>query len=235
MTTTGKTKNVGDTERVVSALAGGALVSWGLRRRSLGGIVVAAVGADLLYRGFSGHCDLYQWMGKSTAGSEQPEVESSITIAKPADELYRLWRDPQNLSRIMGHFADVDARGDNRMHWRVHGPLDQQIEWDAEITEEHPGERLRWVSVGDAPLPNEGEVAFRQKAPESGTEVHLWMRFTPPGGALGKAAFALAGSTPHSIARHALRRFKSLAETGEIPAQGRSPIVRSDGAGANVG
>lgn len=232
MTTTDKTKNVGDTERIVSALAGGALVTWGLRRRSLGGLVVAAIGGDLLYRGFTGHCDVYQWLGTSTAQSAPPEVESAITIAKPADELYRLWRNPQNLSRIMGHFADVQARGDNRMHWRVHAPLDQKVEWDAEIIEEQPGERLRWVSVGDAPLPNEGEVAFRSKAPESGTEVHLWMRFEPPGGAMGKAAVAIAGSVPHSIARHALRRFKSLAETGEVQTLRHNPPVHANGLGA---
>lgn len=232
MKNSSKTKNVGDTERIVSAIAGGALVTWGLRRRSLGGLVVAAIGGDLLYRGFTGHCDVYQWLGTSTAESAQPEVETAITIDKPADELYRLWRDPQNLSRIMGHFADVQSVGDNRVHWRVHAPLDQQIEWDAEITEEKPGERLRWMSVGDGPLPNEGEVTFRPRTPQPGTEVHLWMRFKPPGGALGKAAVALAGSTPHSVARHALRRFKSLAETGETPTLSHAPTVHADGMGA---
>ena len=43
--------NVGDTERMLSAVGGGALVLLGLGRRSLPGLAVAGIGASLLYRG----------------------------------------------------------------------------------------------------------------------------------------------------------------------------------------
>lgn len=220
------TTNVGDVERVASALAGAACVTWGLRRRSLGGLLVAAAGGELLYRGFSGHCRFYQWLGKSTVDSGPTHVETAITIGRPAEELYRLWRDPQALSRIMGHFADVEARGEGRLHWTVRGPLEQRLQWDSETIDEHPGESLRWRSCAGAPVPNEGELRFAPAPQERGTEVRFRLRFDPPGGVLGRAAVKALGSTPSLIAGHALRRFKSLAETGEIPTLERNPSAR---------
>lgn len=232
MMDTNKTKNVGDTERILSAVAGSTLVTWGLRRRSLGGLVVAVLGADLLYRGFTGHCNVYQWLGKNTADDEPTEIESAITIDKPADELYRMWREPANLSRIMGHFADVQAQGENRQHWKVHAPLGQEAEWESEITEERAGECLRWASVEGATLQNEGEISFVPAPQNHGTEVHLAMRFQPPGGVLGRAAIRALGPAPRLIAGHALRRFKSLAETGEIATLRHNPSARPGAGGA---
>ena len=49
-----RTVNVGETERVVSVIAGGALALWGLARRSPLGIALAAAGAALAYRGATG-------------------------------------------------------------------------------------------------------------------------------------------------------------------------------------
>lgn len=226
MMDTSKTKNVGDTERILSAVAGSTLVTWGLKRRSLVGLMIAAVGGDLLYRGVTGHCHVYQWLGKNTAHEGPTEIESAITIGKPADELYRMWREPANLSRIMGHFADVQAQGEHRQHWKVHAPLGQEAEWESEITEERAGECLRWASVEGAALQNEGEISFAPAPQNRGTEVHLAMRFQPPGGVLGKAAVAVLGPAPRLVAHHALRRFKSLAETGEIATLRHNPSAR---------
>lgn len=218
--------NVGDVERVASAVAGAALFKRGLKRRSLGGLVLAAAGGSLLYRGFSGHCGLYQRLGRDTAHNDPTAVTRAITIGKPADELYRMWCDPQILSRIMGHFAEVRSIGDKRLHWSAHGPLDRSFEWDAEIVDDHPDESLAWRSLAGADLPNEGRVQFTPAPQERGTEVTLFMRFDPPGGALGKAAAQVLGSAPGLLASHVLRRFKSLAETGEIATTRHNPSGR---------
>lgn len=230
---TSRKKNVGDIERVVSAVAGGVLLTWGLRRRSLGGLALVAAGAELVYRGVSGHCQMYQWLGRNTAQDGPVEVTSSVMINKSADALYRLWREPDTMSRIMGQFAEVEARGENRTHWRTPEVMGKALEWDADITEDHAGELLCWRSSGDAPLPNDGEVHFHEALPGSGTEVRLTMRFHPPGGALGRAALKALGPTPRSLAGHALRRFKSLAETGEVTTPGHRPPVRTNGAAAH--
>src|SRR6476661_1064971 len=59
--------NVGEAERILSAVGGGALALYGLSRGSLGGLALAAVGGCLAYRGLSGHCSLYGQLGVSTA------------------------------------------------------------------------------------------------------------------------------------------------------------------------
>ena len=214
----GKTRNVGDIERVVSALAGGALVTWGLRRRSLGGLIVAAAGGEMIHRGISGHCAMYAWLGKDMADAGPLEIESAVIIDKPAVELYRAWCDPDMLSRVMGDFAEVRAIGKKRWHWNAHGPADKGVEWESEITEEREGELLRWRSAGDAAIPNDGEVHFHEAPQGLGTEVRLTMRFEPPGGALGRAAVKMLGPTPQRLASRALLRFRNLVETGGAPA-----------------
>jgi len=64
--------NVGEKERMLSVLSGGALGLFGLTRGSLGGFALAAIGGSLLYRGMTGHCSLYQALDVSTATPRGP-------------------------------------------------------------------------------------------------------------------------------------------------------------------
>lgn len=158
----------------------------------------------------------------------EPEVERSITIGKAADELYQLWRDPKTLPQVMAGFATVRA-SDDRMHWRVEGPLGRAYEWDSETVDDRPGEGVGWRSLAGGALSNEGSVRFHPAPADRGTVVTLRVRFDPPGGALGDAAVRLLGTTPLDlVADGALLRFKSLAETGEIPTTERQPAARAD-------
>src|SRR2546426_11074846 len=59
--------NVGDAERWVSGLGGGALALYGLTRGSVGGVALALLGGALVYRGVTGHCDIYQTLGTNTS------------------------------------------------------------------------------------------------------------------------------------------------------------------------
>ena len=61
------------------------------------------------------------------------------------------------------------------------------VEWDAEITEDIPDERIGWRSVGDADVPNEGRVWFVPAPDGASTEVHVLLVYDVPGGQLGKA------------------------------------------------
>lgn len=224
--------NIHQTERIVSAGLGGRLLLRSLPRRSLGG---AALASALLYRGISGHSYLYQALGMSTAeregigaSADTAEVERSITIGKPANELFRFWREPQRLSQILGDIAQVTQVSGGRQHWVVHGPFNRRMEWDTQVIEDHPGELVRWKSLDGAPLPNEGLVRFRPAPRDWGTEVALRFRFDAPGGTLGNAVAKRLGIVPGMLAEKALRRFKSLAETGEIPTLKHNPAARID-------
>jgi uncharacterized membrane protein len=70
--------NVGDLERVASAIGGLLLGVYGLSRRSLAGAGLAAFGASLVYRGISGHCELYQRLGMNTAAAPSAEGPSDL-------------------------------------------------------------------------------------------------------------------------------------------------------------
>lgn len=188
---------------------------------ALGGAALALVAGGLLYHNVKGRRD-------GATPSDTREVERSITIGASADELYRAWRDPSNLSRIMGDMAEVIAAGADRTHWTAHGPLGRRLEWDTRVVEERPGEMLRWESLDGATLPNSGELRFRPAPGNRGTEAALRVRFDPPGGALGSAVAARLGIVPDLLADKALRRFKSLIETGEIPTLAHNPSARDE-------
>ena len=167
--------------------------------------------------------------GQGGASGGEPEVERSITIGKTADELRHCWLDPRTLPQIMAGFATVRAIGDGRMHWKVEGPLGRSLEWDTETVGDRPGEGIGWRSLPNAAISNEGSVRFRPAPADRGTVATLHFRFDPPGGALGAAAVKLLGTTPLDLAAdQALHRFKSLAETGEIPTTARQPAARAD-------
>jgi uncharacterized membrane protein len=157
-----------------------------------------------------------------------PEVKRSITIGKAADVLSDRWVDPTTLPRIMAGFATVEALGDGRMHWRVEGPLGRAYEWDSETVEDRRGEGIAWRSLPDAAISHNGSIQFRPAIGDRGTVATLRLRFDRPGG-VGNAALKLLGTTPMDLAVDwALRRFKSLVETGEIPTTRSQPAARAD-------
>ncbi|QSX00267.1 SRPBCC family protein [Haloterrigena alkaliphila] len=215
-------------KRAGTLALGGALVAFGLRRRSIGGTVVALAGGFLSYRTLSGSL--------SESGGAHP-VERSVTIGKPADELTELVRDPENLERIVGEFAEVTETGDDRYEWRATGPLDRELSWEMESTADEPGERLRWETVdgvssglgGSGALFDAWSLSFDEAPGDRGTEVTLEVRFDPPGGSVGSAAVERLEVVPESLVGTALDRFKSLAETGEVPTTANRPSARGRG------
>lgn len=231
--------NVNQVERAVSMLLGGMLVASGIRRRSLGGAVAALAGGGLLARGVTGHSTLYQKLGlHSEGGRKIPmarrarsefDIVRAMTIGKPAEELYRLWRDPKVQAQLLADYGEITMKDDKHAHWRVRGPLDQPIEWDTEIVEERPGQMLRWRTAAGAKLPCEGSVEFRPAPGNRGTEVVLRMKFSPPVRAPGGTVMDLLGFVPKQMALKVLWRLKALSETGEIPTIKLQPACRNDG------
>ncbi|WP_224270490.1 SRPBCC family protein [Haloprofundus salinisoli] len=233
---------LGVSSRIASAVVGGALVFFGLRRRSLVGAVMALIGGWLVYRGGSGqrrprattsspvssersvHRD-----GEQSAGPM--DVERSATVGKSADELDELWRDPETLTRVASGVAEVtlEDEEEGRYRWRVDAPLGRTLTWETRIVEDRPGELLRWTSVDGSSVAAEGSLRFRPAPADRGTEVTLHLRFDPPGGSVGSAAMNLLGVVPETLVSKMLYRFKSLAETGEIPTLDRNPSARGKG------
>jgi uncharacterized membrane protein len=230
-------RNVSDPERWASVIGGAALAIYGLDRRDLAGGLLAVIGAELIRRGATGHCLVYDALNVSTAtdatargphrdlpaspaatvrASRAVKVEHSVTVKAPASELYAFWRDPANLPRVLEFVESVEMLSDTTARWRVRGPAGKSIEWDAEIINEIPNELLAWKSVGDADVPNAGSLHFRPAPNGRGTEVKIVFEYEPPAGHLGAWLAKLVKEDPSAQVRDALRRFKQLVETGEI-------------------
>jgi len=234
----GPVVNVGEAERLASKIGGGVLVGLGLMRGGLRGLTLAGLGGALLYRGATGHCSLYQAIGANTADDRGPSdsvpaqagvhIEESITIRRPADELYRFWRDYANLSRFMEDVESVTATSPDGMtsHWVAKGPMGAKLEWDAEIHNEAPGEMIAWRSTGGQ-VETAGSVHFVAAPGDRGTEVRLNQKFNPPGGRLGVAAAKLFGQGPEGTTRTTLRQFKQLMESGQIVTVSGQPSGRA--------
>jgi uncharacterized membrane protein len=143
-------------------------------------------------------------------------VRKAITIGRPAEELYKFWRDFHNLPRFMRHLEAVQVIDERRSHWTAKAPLGRTVEWDAEVTEDRPNERLAWRSLEGADVPNDGSVGFERAPGGRGTVVRVDLRYEPPGGIIGATLARLFGEEPGQQVQEDLRAFKQLMETGEV-------------------
>jgi uncharacterized membrane protein len=210
--------NISDIERVGSIVGGGALTITGLSRLP-SGLLPALIGSYLLYRGIGGHCPLYSALGIDTsnsANSAAVHIERSVTINREPAELFRFWRDFNNLPRIMKHLESVTVYDQRRSHWVAKAPLDQRVEWDAEVVRELPDRMIAWRSTRDAQVPNGGSVHFTPAPGGRGTELRVVLVYWPPAGKLGRAIAMMLGEEPTVQMEDDLRRFKMQMEAGEV-------------------
>jgi len=211
-------------ERWLSLASGIGLGLYGLSRRTPGSLIAAAIGGSLVYRGLSGHCSLYQTLDINTskqhrgvAASRGEKIEVNITVERPAPDLYRFWRNLENLGHFMSHLESVKETGNNRSHWVAYGPLGYRAEWDAEIFNERPNELIAWRSLEGSTVDTAGSVHFKPAPQGRGTEVSVTLKYDPPAGKAGNLAAWLFGESPQQTVREDLRRFKQFMETGEVP------------------
>jgi len=229
--------NVGQTERIVCAVAGAAMVVAGLKKQNLAGAALALIGGGLAYRAWTGHCHMYETMGTGTAGKRREGVGSSVhkgvkvqktyTVQRSPEECYRFWRDFENLPRFMTHLESVRKLSETRSRWTAKAPLGATVSWEAEIITDRPNELIAWRSLEGADVDNAGSVRFRPGPNGQGAEVTVELNYEPPAGMIGAAVAKLFGEEPELQVREDLRRFKQVMEAGEIPTTQGQPSGRS--------
>ncbi|MEV4287872.1 SRPBCC family protein [Nonomuraea bangladeshensis] len=148
------------------------------------------------------------------------QVRASITINKPRAEVYRFWRDLENLPTFMTHLESVRTLGGGRSRWRAKGPV-VDLEWEAEIIDERAGDLIAWRSVPGKGVRNAGLVSFTDGPAGRGTVVDVSLEYGMRGRKLAAAVARMFGEHPEQQVRDDLRRFKQVMETGEV--------VRSEG------
>jgi uncharacterized membrane protein len=147
-------------------------------------------------------------------------VKAAITVRASRDQVYSFWHDFHNLPRFMAHLESVEPRGGGHYHWKASAPIGS-VEWDAEITQDRPGELIAWRSLPGSDIETSGEVRFADAPGDRGTEIHVNMHYSSPAGRVGELLAKLMGEEPRQQVKDDLRRLKQVIETGDV--------VRSDG------
>ena len=88
-----------------------------------------------------------------------PKIEQSIEVDVPVSTAYNQWTQFEEFPKFMDGVEDVRQLDDTHLHWvaEIRG---QREEWDAEITEQHPDERIAWKATGGKN--NAGVVTFHR-------------------------------------------------------------------------
>jgi uncharacterized membrane protein len=146
-------------------------------------------------------------------------VEQSIDVDVPVRTAYDQWTQFESFPKFMDGVERIDQISDTRTHWvtKIGGV---EREFDAEITEQHPDERVAWRAV-DGPT-HAGVVTFHRLDQDT-TRVMLQMEVEPEG-VVEKVGDAL-GLVKHRT-KQDLERFKEFIEDrgretgawrGEVP------------------
>jgi uncharacterized membrane protein len=218
--------NIGKTERKISAVLGALL----LGSLALKGLPAKwarlGFGLVMVERALTGFCAPYKLLGVTSVQPEEGrtvglplkrglEIEQTVTVNRPRDEVYAYWRDLSNLPKFMRHLESVKELPEQRSHWVAKAPI--AVAWDAEITTERPGELIGWRSVESAAVKNAGSVRFKDAPGDRGTEVHVYFEYQPVAGPAGQVAAKLIKQVTIQQVRMDLGRFKAILEAGEAP------------------
>jgi uncharacterized membrane protein len=217
-------RNVSNWERAASLAAGTALLVVAAKRPRLRSLATTT-GSGLIARAVTGYCPVNAAVGRDSrrtstrqalAGNRGIHVKESITIRRPADELFRFWRQFSNLPRFMKHLDEVRELSPTLSVWTAKAPAGFRVKWEAEVINEIEGELIGWQSTDNADVATAGSVRFVPTA-QGATEVHVHLQYEPPAGRLGAFVAGLFGDEPSQTIREDLRRLKAMLETGEIP------------------
>lgn len=133
-------------------------------------------------------------------------IEHSIDIDVPVNTAYNQWTQFEEFPQFMEGVEEVRQIDDRRLHW-VASVAGRRVEWDAEIFEQVPDQKISWRSVSG--IRNQGTIMF-DKTSENTTRVTARIAYEPEGflekagGALGMASTRVKGD---------LQRFKEFVES----------------------
>jgi uncharacterized membrane protein len=149
-------------------------------------------------------------------------VTKSVDVNVPISTAYNQWTQFETFPEFMGGVDQISQLDDKHLHWKV-TVGGQSREFDAEITEQHPDERVAWKSTDGKT--HAGVVTFHQLAPEE-TRVTVQLDWEPEG--IAEKAGAIVGVDDLQVSGD-LSRFKDFIENrqgetgswrGEVPREG---------------
>jgi uncharacterized membrane protein len=104
-------------------------------------------------------------------------VEKSIVVNVPVRTAYDQWTQFEEFPQFMEGIEKVRQEGDSHTHWHAN-IAGQEVQWDADITEQTPDQRVSWRSTTGAH--NAGTVSFQSQGADQ-TNVTLRLEYEPEG------------------------------------------------------
>jgi uncharacterized membrane protein len=207
-------RNVGSTDRIISAAAG-AYLGYLAFRNFKKNYTYLLPASYLLWRSASGYCAIYDLTGTDTTEGASPIVfTKAVTIQANKDDVYQYWRQLENLPAIMTHVSEVQKISDTKYLWKAEFNK-QQFSWNAEIIEDIPGERISWMSVDSPDVENGGTVEFTDIA-DGGTELKVHILYKPAKTQLGRLVAKVLNPLFKQKVQDDLMEFKRRVELGEF-------------------
>ena len=168
---------------------------------------------------------------RATADSEGMQdverAETSLMINCSPAECYRYWREVSNFPNFVRELKSVQTTGEKTSHWVMSLPRNAgEVEWDAEITEDVPDQRISWQSKPGSDATVNGSVTFEAAPGGRGTVIRVQMDYDFAGRSIAAPASRLLGMNPEQFANKALRRFKQILEIGEVTETEGQPAGR---------
>jgi uncharacterized membrane protein len=135
-----------------------------------------------------------------------PSVTKSIDVSVPVRTAYNQWTQFESFPNFMGGVESITQTDDTHSHWvtKIGGVT---REFDTEITEQHPDERVAWKSTDGKT--HAGVVTFHRLG-EGESRVTVQIDWEAEG--IVEKAGALVGVDDHQV-KADLERFKSYIES----------------------
>lgn len=160
--------------------------------------------------------DAPAWTLRNSKRGARPIVAKTLLIGRPRAELYAAWKDFGTFDRFMENVVAVELLDEGRSRWTIKAPAGKTVTLVTRIGEDIPGEKIAWESEPESDIATKGQVEFDDAPGGRGTFVSLVMSYDPPAGKAGQLIAKFFAREPDVQARHDLRRFKQLMETGEV-------------------
>jgi uncharacterized membrane protein len=106
------------------------------------------------------------------------QIQESIDVEVPVRTAYDQWTQFESFPQFMSGVESITQLDDKRLHW-VTNIAGVEREFDAEITEQHPDERVAWTSTG-GDTKQAGVVTFH-RLDEGRTRVMAQIDWQPSG------------------------------------------------------
>ena len=140
-------------------------------------------------------------------------MAGEVSVGVPPAQMFRLWRNVENLPALVSHLESVERRAGRRSRWTVQGAGASPLAWEVEADDEVENERLGWHSVPRAPVDSAMSVSFAPVDDGASTRVRLEVSY-----ASSEVERALGPGSLEGLADD-LARMKRRIEAGETIAR----------------